>query len=69
MGCLRSPGDSLTQPPRDLGRPGGIFPAIVGTLYLVPGAILIALPLGVGAAIYLVEYTGKDASPGSSGPC
>jgi phosphate transport system permease protein len=47
----------LTQPPRDLGRAGGIFPAIVGTLYLVTGAILIALPLGVGAAIYLVEYT------------
>jgi phosphate transport system permease protein len=47
----------LTQPPRDLGRAGGIFPAIVGTLYLVTGAIAIALPLGVGAAIYLVEYT------------
>jgi phosphate transport system permease protein len=47
----------LTQPPSDLGRAGGIFPAIVGTLYLVTGAILIALPLGVGAAIYLVEYT------------
>lgn len=47
----------LTQSPRDLGRAGGIFPAIVGTLYLVAGAILIALPLGVGAAIYLSEYT------------
>ena len=47
----------LTQGPSDLGRSGGIFPAIVGTLYLVTGAILIALPLGVGAAVYLVEYT------------
>jgi phosphate transport system permease protein len=47
----------LTSPPKDLGRAGGIFPAIVGTLYLVMGAIAIALPLGVGAAIYLVEYT------------
>ncbi|ABS56433.1 phosphate ABC transporter, inner membrane subunit PstA [Methanoregula boonei 6A8] len=47
----------LTQSPTDLGRGGGIFPAIVGTLYLVAGAILIALPLGVGAAIYLIEYT------------
>jgi phosphate transport system permease protein len=47
----------LTQPPKDLGRAGGIFPAIIGTLYLVLGAIAIALPLGVGAAIYLVEYT------------
>lgn len=49
--------DFLTQSPTNLGRGGGIFPAIVGTLYLVAGAILIALPLGVGAAIYLVEYT------------
>jgi phosphate transport system permease protein len=47
----------LTKPPLDSGRAGGIFPAIVGTLYLVVGAIAIALPLGVGAAIYLVEYT------------
>jgi phosphate transport system permease protein len=47
----------LTQPPTNLGRGGGILPAIVGTLYLVIGAILIALPLGVGASIYLVEYT------------
>ncbi|MDD1689690.1 MAG: phosphate ABC transporter permease PstA [Methanoregula sp.] len=49
--------DFITQPPRDLGRAGGIFPAIVGTLCLVAGAIAIALPLGVGAAVYLVEYT------------
>ena len=47
----------LTKPPLDSGRAGGIYPAIIGTLYLVVGAIAIALPLGVGAAIYLVEYT------------
>jgi phosphate transport system permease protein len=47
----------LTQPPKDLGRAGGIFPAIVGTLYLVFGAILVAVPLGVGTAIYLIEYS------------
>ncbi len=47
----------LTAPPTDLGREGGIAPAIVGTFYLVAGAILIALPLGIGAAIYLNEYT------------
>jgi phosphate transport system permease protein len=49
--------DFLTGSPRELGRAGGIFPAIVGTVYLVAGAIGIALPLGIGAAIYLVEYT------------
>jgi len=47
----------LTQGPKDLGRAGGIFPAIVGTFYLIGGALLFALPLGVGAAIYLIEYT------------
>ena len=47
----------LTEPPRNLGRGGGIFPAIVGSLYLVAGAVGIALPIGTGAAIYLVEYT------------
>lgn len=46
----------LTGSPLDLGRAGGIFPAIVGTLYLVAGSMLFALPLGVGAAIYLAEY-------------
>jgi phosphate transport system permease protein len=47
----------LTTAPTNLGRSGGIAPAIVGTFYLVLGAILIALPLGIGAAIYLNEYT------------
>ncbi|MEM2583220.1 MAG: phosphate ABC transporter permease PstA [Candidatus Thermoplasmatota archaeon] len=46
----------LTKPPTNLGRSGGIFPAIVGTLFLVGGAILFAMPLGVGAGIYLNEY-------------
>ncbi len=36
---------------------GGIFPAILGTLYLVLGAVLFAVPLGVMSAIYLVEYS------------
>jgi phosphate transport system permease protein len=47
----------LTQSPKDLGRAGGIYPAIIGTLYLVMGAILFAVPLGVGTAIYLIEYS------------
>jgi phosphate transport system permease protein len=51
----------LTAPPSDLGRSGGIFPAIVGTMYLVIGAIAIALPIGIGAAIYLTEYTREGA--------
>lgn len=35
---------------------GGIFPAIVGTLYLVLGSTLVSLPPGVLTALYLVEY-------------
>lgn len=40
-------------------REGGIFPALVGTLYLVVVSIAFALPIGVMAAIYLNEYA-KD---------
>jgi len=35
---------------------GGIMPAILGTIYLTAGAILIAMPLGISSAIYLSEY-------------
>lgn len=43
--------------PEDMGRHGGIFPAIVGTFLLVILSILFAAPLGLGTAIYLTEYT------------
>jgi len=48
--------DFLTLPPTDSMTKGGIMPAIIGTIYLTLGAISIALPLGVVAAIYLTEY-------------
>ncbi len=35
---------------------GGIFPAIVGTFYLIIGSTLFAFPLGIMSAIYTVEY-------------
>ena len=50
----------LTAMPRMGMRAGGIFPAIMGTLYLVTGTIVVALPLGVLAAIYLVEYARRN---------
>jgi len=45
--------------PKDGMKAGGIFPAILGTIYLVLIASVISLPIGVLAAIYLVEYS-KD---------
>lgn len=45
----------LTTSPSVDGR-GGIFPAIIGTFYLVTGTIAVALPLGMASAIYLTEY-------------
>ncbi len=46
----------LFSMPKNGMNAGGILPAILGTLYLVAGAILFALPLGLLTAIYLVEY-------------
>ncbi len=50
----------LTDIPRQGMRSGGIFPAIVGTVYLVLGAIIFALPVGLMAAIYLSEYAKEN---------
>src|SRR5690625_3008060 len=47
----------LLDNPRNMGAEGGIYPAILGTIYLVGVTLLIAAPIGVGTAIYLNEYT------------
>ncbi len=49
----------LSQPPLEGMTEGGIFPCIFGTLSITILMIIMALPLGVGAAIYLVEYAGQ----------
>jgi len=46
----------LTEYPKSGMTMGGIFPAMLGTLYLTGLSMLIALPLGVMSAIYLTEY-------------
>ncbi|MCK5428367.1 MAG: ABC transporter permease subunit, partial [Anaerolineales bacterium] len=46
----------LTGMPRDGMKAGGIFPAIVGTLLLMLGTALVAIPVGIGSAVYLSEY-------------
>lgn len=51
----------LFDVPRQGMRAGGILPTIVGTIYLVSGAIIFALPIGLLAAIYLSEYAKDNA--------
>ncbi|HPS58595.1 MAG TPA: phosphate ABC transporter permease PstA [Spirochaetota bacterium] len=46
----------LTEMPRDEMTRGGIFPAIIGTFYLMLGSSLISIPVGIITAIYLTEY-------------
>ena len=48
-----------TRPEGGLDGGGGMSTTIVTTLYLVVLTLAIATPLGVGAAIYLVEYAGE----------
>jgi phosphate transport system permease protein len=46
----------LFSAPSDQLRAGGIFPALVGTIWLVVVALLASVPIGVAAALYLSEY-------------
>ena len=48
--------DFLFTEPTDGMTAGGIFPALLGTVWLVSIALLVSVPLGVAAAIYLSEY-------------
>lgn len=49
----------LSTAPTEGMTAGGIFPAIVGTLYLVLCSIVFAFPLGIMTAIYTNEYAGN----------
>lgn len=51
----------ITSKPLRAGKEGGISSTIVGTLYLTLVSLLIAVPLGVGTAIYLEEYAPKKS--------
>ncbi len=46
----------LTSMPEEGMTSGGIYPAIIGTFYLIAGSILFAFPIGVLSGIYLNEY-------------
>jgi phosphate transport system permease protein len=47
----------LLSNPQDMGKAGGIFPTVVASILLPLIAVLIAVPFGVGTAVYLTEYT------------
>lgn len=51
--------DFLTEFPRDGMTRGGIWPAIVGTFYLMAGSALFSFPIGVMSGIYMNEYAPK----------
>ncbi len=46
----------LTADPTNGMTEGGIYPALVGTIWLVSVALLISVPIGIAAALYLSEY-------------
>ena len=48
--------DFLTKAPEEGMTKGGIFPAIVGTFYLILGSSLISFPIGIMSGIYMNEY-------------
>ncbi|HOD16506.1 MAG TPA: phosphate ABC transporter permease PstA [Spirochaetota bacterium] len=47
--------------PRDEMTAGGIFPALLGTFYLMIGSALVSIPIGIITAIYLTEYSRRPA--------
>ncbi|MEE8529094.1 MAG: phosphate ABC transporter permease PstA [Gammaproteobacteria bacterium] len=52
--------DFLFSHPTNGMTAGGIFPALLGTIWLVAVALLVSVPLGVAAAIYLSEYAPEN---------
>ena len=50
----------LTSEPTDMGRAGGILPALVGTVVLALLGVIVATPFGIATAVYLVEYTREN---------
>lgn len=49
--------DLITNPPSTINpETAGFRPAIIGSIYLMVGVVLLIVPLGVGAAVYLEEY-------------
>jgi phosphate transport system permease protein len=59
-GFSRLSWDFVTSYPSRRASQAGIWPALVGSIWLIVLTALIAVPLGVGAAIYLEEYGSRS---------
>ena len=46
----------LTSPPSSRAEQAGIYPALMGSLYVIATTAILAVPVGIGAAVYLEEY-------------
>ena len=51
----------LTEEPRRSGRAGGILSPIISTVYMTALSLAFAVPVGVGAAIYMQEYARSNS--------
>ena len=54
--------DLLTKAPKALGTGGGAAGAILGSLQMIPLAALVAIPIGIGAAVYVAEFSGRRSA-------
>jgi len=52
----------LVSAPENAGRDGGIGPILVSTLLILGVALLATIPLGLGTAVYLSEYTARGGA-------
>jgi len=56
----------LVTEPEHAGRAGGIAPILVSTLLILAVALAAAIPLGLGAAVWLAEYTRREGAFGQT---
>ncbi len=58
--------DFLWQAPQDAGRSGGIGPVLLSTVWVLAVCLLAAVPIGLGAALFLVETVDEKSRLGKS---
>lgn len=63
-GAGRISWELLTASPRDAGRAGGIGPILVSTAWILAVCLAVSVPLGIGAAAYLAEFTSSERRMG-----